>query len=108
MHLIDHARLHIEKTYTRPIIDRIVRAMIGAVLPHPSRFLLLLRLAKLARSISGLIPKRLRVMLILAPSAFPRHLRWALARSFGLPEGKRQACPTDARVCSTGTSRADQ
>ncbi|MEC7942770.1 MAG: heterodisulfide reductase-related iron-sulfur binding cluster, partial [Pseudomonadota bacterium] len=43
--------------------------MIGAVLPHPSRFLLLLRLAKLARSISGLIPKRLRVMLMLAPSA---------------------------------------
>ena len=69
MHLIDHARLHIEKTYTRPIIDRIVRVMIGAVLPHPSRFLLLLRLAKLARSISGLIPKRLRVMLMLAPSA---------------------------------------
>ena len=69
MHLIDHARLHIEKTYTRPIIDRIVRAMIGAVLPHPSRFLLLLRLAKLARSISSLIPKRLRVMLMLAPSA---------------------------------------
>ncbi len=69
MHLIDHARLHIEKTYTRPIIDRIVRVMIGAVLPYPSRFLLLLRLAKLARSISGLIPKRLRVMLMLAPSA---------------------------------------
>ena len=69
MHLIDHARLHIEKTYTRPVIDRIVRVMIGAVLPHPSRFLLLLRLAKLARSISGLVPERLRVMLMLAPSA---------------------------------------
>ena len=69
MHLIDHARLHVEKTYTRPIIDRIVRVMIGAVLPHPSRFLFLLRLAKLARWISGVIPKRLRVMLMLAPSA---------------------------------------
>ena len=69
MHLIDHARLHVEKTYTRPIIDRIVRVMIGAVLPHPGRFLLLLRLAKLARWISGVIPKRLRVMLMLAPSA---------------------------------------
>ena len=69
MHLIDHARLHVEKTYTRPIIDRIVRVMIGAVLPHPSRFLFLLRLAKLARSLSGLIPKRLRAMLMLAPSA---------------------------------------
>lgn len=69
MHLIDHARLHIEKTYTRPIIDQIVRVMIGAVLPHPSRFLLLLRLAKLARSISGVIPERSRAMLMLAPSA---------------------------------------
>ena len=69
MHLIDHARLHVEKTYTRPIIDRIVRVMIGAVLPHPSRFLFLLRLAKLARWISGVIPKRLRAMLMLAPSA---------------------------------------
>src|SRR5713226_4652402 len=34
MHLVDHARAHIEKTYSRPLIDRVIRAFIARVLPN--------------------------------------------------------------------------
>ena len=30
MHLVDHARAHIEKTYRRPMIERLVRAVLAA------------------------------------------------------------------------------
>ena len=35
MHLVDHARAHIEKTYSRPFIDRAIRGLLAAVLPRP-------------------------------------------------------------------------
>jgi len=68
MHLVDHARTHIERTYKRPAFDRAVRAMLAAVMPYPRRFRALLRLAKLGRPFSGLMPGRLRAMLALAPA----------------------------------------
>src|SRR5215204_3252425 len=37
MHLVDHARAHIEETYRRPFADRILRALLARVLPHPRR-----------------------------------------------------------------------
>ncbi len=33
MHLVDHARAHIEATYVRPLLDRALRAMLARVLP---------------------------------------------------------------------------
>jgi glycolate dehydrogenase iron-sulfur subunit len=51
MHLVDHAREHIEKTYKRPITDRIVRALLARILPEVG----LLRLAVVA----GLIARPL-------------------------------------------------
>ena len=30
MHLVDHARAHIEETYTRPLLDRLMRALLAA------------------------------------------------------------------------------
>ena len=33
MHLVDHARAHIEKTYKRPLADRLIRALLAFVLP---------------------------------------------------------------------------
>src|SRR6266571_7728113 len=44
MHLVDHARAHIEKTYRRPLTDRLMRAFLAHVMPYPTR----LRLASLA------------------------------------------------------------
>src|ERR1700742_1032178 len=38
MHLGDHARVHIEETYARPWPDRLIRAVLAAVLPYPGRF----------------------------------------------------------------------
>ena len=38
MHLVDHAREYIEKTYTRPLPERMLRWILVQVLPHPARF----------------------------------------------------------------------
>src|ERR1044071_1604937 len=37
MHLVDHARQHIERTYRRPLPERVLRAMLAFVLPHTAR-----------------------------------------------------------------------
>jgi glycolate oxidase iron-sulfur subunit len=72
MHLVDHARVHIEKTYKRPLKDRLVRATLAAVLPYPQRFRLALKAARLGRPFAGLMKrvpllKTFGVMLDLAP-----------------------------------------
>src|SRR6201991_229135 len=33
MHLVDHARVHVERTYRRPLLDRVMRSVLAAVLP---------------------------------------------------------------------------
>src|SRR5215471_1570683 len=38
MHLIDHARQHIERTYRRPLGERLLRALLAFVMPHTGRF----------------------------------------------------------------------
>jgi len=73
MHLVDHARSHVEKTYRRPWRDRLVRALLAAVLPYPARLRAALKAAPLARPFAGLLTaigfKPLAAMLRLAPSA---------------------------------------
>src|SRR5919204_1026189 len=49
MHLVDHARQHIEATYTRPWPERLLRRLLGVVLPRPGLFRLALIGARLAR-----------------------------------------------------------
>ncbi len=49
MHLVDHARVHIDKTGRRGLKDRLVRWLLAGVLPYPERFRLALRLAPLGR-----------------------------------------------------------
>ncbi len=77
MHLVDHARRHIEKTYRRPFPERVLRSVLAWVLPHPGRFRLAIGLARLGRPLAGLIPglsmtaQRLRAMLHLAPGTLP-------------------------------------
>lgn len=43
MHLVDEARVRIEKTYRRPFEDRLIRGLLALVLPYPGRFRLALR-----------------------------------------------------------------
>jgi glycolate oxidase iron-sulfur subunit len=72
MHLVDHARAHIEKTYRRPVSDRALRWVLAKVLPHPMRFRLALAAAKLGRPFARLMPdRRLRAMLSMVPKTIP-------------------------------------
>src|SRR5690348_10847207 len=67
MHLVDHGRRHIERTYRRPLIDCLLRRMLGLVLPRPRLFRPALRAASLAKRLAPALPRRLRPLLALAP-----------------------------------------
>jgi glycolate oxidase iron-sulfur subunit len=77
MHLVDHARMHIEETYKRPFWNRLTRNVLAAVLPYPGRFRLALKVAALGRPFAGLL-KRFKplepfsAMLDLAPRTLPK------------------------------------
>ncbi len=72
MHLIDQARVHVEQTYRRPLMDRLLRAALAFVIPHPTRFRLALLAARLARPFARLVPDaRLRAMIAMAPARLP-------------------------------------
>ncbi|WP_071672490.1 glycolate oxidase subunit GlcF [Nioella nitratireducens] len=72
MHLVDHAREHIEKTYKRPLMDRLLRWTLARIIPYPGRFRLALLGAKIGRPFAGLVPDaRLRAMLAMAPKQIP-------------------------------------
>ncbi len=71
MHLVDHARAHVQKTYKRPLMDRLTRQLLGLVLPHPGRFRLALRGAMLAKPLAPLFPKRFAAMFAMAPARLP-------------------------------------
>lgn len=70
-HLIDHARSHVEKTFRRPLADRLLRAVLARVLPYPDRFRAALAAAWLARPLARFVPGRIGAMLKLAPAAIP-------------------------------------
>ncbi|WP_105426550.1 glycolate oxidase subunit GlcF [Neorhizobium tomejilense] len=77
MHLVDHARIHIENTYRRPLMDRLIRDLLAAVLPYPARFRAALGFAKLGRPFAPLLKripalKPLGAMLDLAPKSAAR------------------------------------
>ncbi len=72
MHLVDHARAYIEDRYRRPLVERMTRALLAAVLPHPGRFRAALALARLVRPAAPLVGrivalKPMAAMLALAP-----------------------------------------
>jgi glycolate oxidase iron-sulfur subunit len=67
MHLVDHARAHIEETYERPWGDRLLRKLLALLLPRPALFRLALIGAALARPLQALLPGRLAAMAALAP-----------------------------------------
>src|SRR6476660_4768269 len=54
MHLVDHARPHIENTYERPAADRLMREFLAAVMPHPMRLRIAMIAAVLAKPLAPL------------------------------------------------------
>jgi len=72
MHLVDHAREHIEATYRRPPGERVLRWLLARILPHPMRFRLALLGAKIGRPFAFLVPDaRLKAMLEMVPRTIP-------------------------------------
>lgn len=75
MHLVDHARSHIEQTYERPFADRTLRALLAWLLVRPKWFRPALIAAGLAKPLTGLAGTlfggRMRAMLALAPKRLP-------------------------------------
>ncbi len=72
MHLVDHARAHIEKTYKRPLFERVLRWTLAQILPYPTRFRIALLGAKIGRPFAFLVPDaRLKAMLEMAPKNIP-------------------------------------
>ena len=67
MHLVDHARAHIEKTYKRPFHDRALRNLLAYLLPNDNLFRLSLLGAKMAKPFSRILPGKLKAMVALTP-----------------------------------------
>ncbi len=72
MHLIDHGRNHLEKTYKRPILERLFRSLLSLTLPNPKTFKTLSILVNIIRPISFIFPKFIKNSMKLMPSAFPK------------------------------------
>jgi glycolate oxidase iron-sulfur subunit len=81
MHLVDHARTYIERTYRRPFAERVIRGLLGWIIPRPRLFRVALMGAAVARPVAlplarllpgqTMLARRLRAMLTLAPSTVP-------------------------------------
>jgi glycolate oxidase iron-sulfur subunit len=92
MHLVDHARHHIEKTYRRPWLDRTLRKILGFVLPRPAVFRTAMAASALARPFASLLPERLRAPLDLVPKRLPA------ASAFDRPQVVPSSSPKGRRV----------
>jgi glycolate oxidase iron-sulfur subunit len=83
MHLVDQARVRIEKDYKRPLGERALRAILALVLPRPDLFRAGMILARIGRPLAALLPsskagsasptllRRIKAMLALAPGRLP-------------------------------------
>lgn len=69
--LISPFREHFERHRDRPLLDRLRRALLLAVLPHPARFSLAAALGVMARPLRRWMPASLRAMLDLLPARLP-------------------------------------
>jgi glycolate oxidase iron-sulfur subunit len=78
MHLVDHARAHIEATYRRPLFDRALRAALAWLLPNNRVFPWALKAARIARPLAGALDSLrlgpIAAMLRLAPDRLPGSL----------------------------------
>ncbi|MDH5749145.1 MAG: glycolate oxidase subunit GlcF [Rhodospirillales bacterium] len=71
MHLVDQGRARIEESFVRPRPERMLRALLAAVLPRPGVFRLALIGAWLVKPFAFLMPGRLKGMVKMAPARIP-------------------------------------
>jgi glycolate oxidase iron-sulfur subunit len=97
VHLLEQGRAHIERTYKRPPMDRVVRGMLAAIIPRTGRFRLAMLGGWLARPVARLLPGSMGAMADMArkrpvlrssmdkpqvlPAQGPRRTRVALMRN---------------------------
>ena len=56
MHLVDQARVRIERDFSRPFAERALRAVLALVLPRPGLFRASMIMARLGRPFAALLP----------------------------------------------------
>ncbi|MEJ2591893.1 MAG: glycolate oxidase subunit GlcF [Candidatus Thiodiazotropha sp.] len=71
MHLMDHARAHIEENYARPLGDRALRWGLSKILPYPERFRLAMHGARLAKPFASAMPASVRNLIEMTPRKLP-------------------------------------
>ncbi|MGH6977079.1 MAG: glycolate oxidase subunit GlcF [Stellaceae bacterium] len=97
MHLIDEGRRHVEKTYRRPVVERVLRGFLAATMPRVGRFRSVMRLARFAKPVLSALPGRLGAMGKLLPAGrLPAPGMTERARAFPAigPRRKRVALMT--------------
>ncbi len=95
MHLVDHARVHIEKTYTRPWLDRTLRETLAKLMPYPARFRLALIFGAFGKPLAPLFNlvglNQIGAMLRLAPWLPVKksaHAQGAVLKAGGVRKGR--------------------
>ena len=96
MHLVDHARAHIHETYRRPLVDRLLRSVLAAILPYPSRFRAAIAASFFARPFAPLVKRipgltRIAAMLALSPARLPAPAASGRMGVFRAAPGTRKA-----------------
>ncbi len=75
MHLIDRARAHIEARFRRPVVERLLRALIARTIPDPRAFRAGLAAARRLRGLARWLPRRLakamQPLLDMTPDSLP-------------------------------------
>jgi glycolate oxidase iron-sulfur subunit len=72
MHLIDHGRNHLEKTFKRPVIQRIFRSFLSLTLPNPKVFRALSVLVNIVSPLSFIFPEFIKNSMKLMPTKLPK------------------------------------
>jgi glycolate oxidase iron-sulfur subunit len=90
MHLVDHARVHIENTYKRPLFERLMRNVLGFVMPRPNLFRLALIGAKIARPFGVVLgSQKISALLDLVPKELQPPMRFGAAGTYAAVGKKR-------------------
>ena len=74
MHIIDHGRKYIEKNYQRPFFDRLIRDALSKILPNVKLFKIMSYLAKIGKPFQFFLPLKIKNMMDLIPSSFPKKI----------------------------------
>ena len=72
MHLIDHGRNHVEKTYKRPFLEKLMRNVLSFILPNPGIFKIMIFLTRIIKPLNFIFPKFIKNSLGLIPNNFPK------------------------------------